>query len=218
MIHERITKLCKRFEDAIGTGEIVCLDKAFSALTADIITTRLYGYNCDYLDIKDFVFPIRGAFLGVSLIFHIARFFPGPVKMLKKLPIPVIRLVLPSVADFLEFQETMKTSITQSLATKSLTAQENKSVIIQALGDERIPSKERTLPRLLDEGIVIIFAGTETSSRALAVAMFYMLNNRALVTKLRSELNSLQNTPDSKLTLQELESLPFLVSLTSIHL
>ncbi|PQE19030.1 cytochrome p450 protein [Rutstroemia sp. NJR-2017a WRK4] len=215
LIHERTTRLFGRFQEAIATGETVSLDKAFSAMTADIITTRLYGYNCDYVDVKDFVFPVRNAFLGVSLIFHLARFFPHPVRMIKKLPNAIIRLILPSVADFLVFQDAVKKSMTESLASKSFSEQEKKSVIIQALSDDRIPPNERTLPRLLDEGTVIIFAGTETSSRALAVGMFYMYDNKSLVMKLREELKPLSKIPDEELTLVELEALPYLTGVVN---
>ena len=212
MIHERISTLCGRLEESNEEGSMISLDKAFSAMTADIITKRFYGFHYDYLSRKDLKFPVRDAFLGVSLIFHLARFAPALVRSLKKLPIPVIRRILPSVADFLALQDEIKENITTTLEEKqSLSEAASKSVIIEALGDQRIPPEERTLNRLLDEGTVIIFAGTETSSRALAVGMFYLLNNKSLITRLRAELATLPNQPDEKLTLQQLEPLPFLV-------
>lgn len=212
MIHERISTLCGRLEETNKEGSMISLDKAFSAMTADIITKRFYGFHYDYLRRKDLKFPVRDAFLGVSLIFHLARFAPALVRSLKKLPIPVIRYILPSVADFLALQDEIKENITTTLEKQSLSEAASKSVIIEALGDERIPHEERTLNRLLDEGTVIIFAGTETSSRALAVGMFYLLNNKSLITRLRAELATLPDQPDEDLTLQQLEPLPFLVS------
>lgn len=211
MIHERISVLCGRLEKTNKEGSMISLDKAFSAMTADIITNRFYGFHYDYLSRKDLKFPVRDAFLGVSLIFHLARFAPALVRSLKKLPIPVIRCILPSVADFLALQDEIKENITTTLEKQSLSEAASKSVIIEALGDQRIPPEERTLNRLLDEGTVIIFAGTETSSRALAVGMFYLLNNKSLITRLRAELATLPDQPDENLTLQQLEPLPFLV-------
>ena len=211
MIHERISTLCGRLEETNKEGSMISLDKAFSAMTADIITNRFYGFHYDYLSRKDLKFPVRDAFLGVSLIFHLARFAPALVRSLKKLPISVIRYILPSVADFLALQDEIKDNITTTLEKQSLSEAASKSVIIEALGDQRIPPEERTLKRLLDEGTVIIFAGTETSSRALAVGMFYLLNNKSLITRLRAELATLPDQPDENLTLQQLEPLPFLV-------
>ena len=160
---------------------------------------------------KDLKFPVRDAILGVSIIFHLARLAPALVRSLDKLPNPVIRCILPSVAESLALQDEIKETITTTLEKQSLSEAASKSVIIEALGDQRIPPEERTLNRLLDEGTVIIFAGTETSSRALAVGMFYLLNIKSLTTKLRAELATLPDQPDEKLTLQQLELLPFSV-------
>ena len=209
------------------------LGSAFSALTADIITRRLYREHFDYLGILDFKFAVREAFLGVSLNYHLARAIPGLITLLKSLPYPMIRLVLPGVADLLETQEEIKQKILISLddeveSPKSFAsdaksvivenrndAAESESVIVGALGDPNIPPKERTLDRLLDEGTVVIFAGTETSSKALAVAMFYLLHNKSHLQKLREELATLPYTADNAYVLSQLEPLPFLVSLTN---
>ena len=213
------------------SGKPFGLDSAFSALTADIITRRFYGEHFDYLGIPDFKFAVREAFLGVSLVYHLARFIPGLITLLKSLPYPIIRLILPAVADLLELQEEIKQKILISLddeiqSPKQLAtdaksvvvenkndAAESKSVIVGALGDPNIPPKERTLDRLLDEGTVVIFAGTETSSRALAVAIFYLLHSKSHLQKLRDELATLPYTADHAYALSQLEPLPFLVSL-----
>lgn len=226
IIHERIGRLCVRLEEAMHQGQVIGLDSAFSALTADIITLRFYGEHFDYLGIEDFKFAVREAFLGVSLIYHLARFLPGLVTFIKSLPIPMIRLILPSVADLLTLQEDIKRNILASPDEESTTESKpvivesttkSKSVIVGALGDPNIPAKERTLDRLLDEGTVVIFAGTETSSRALSVAMFHLLNDKSHLKKLCDELNTLPPTQDSAYSLSQLEPLPFLVCLPINH-
>ena len=68
------------------------------------------------------------------------------------------------------------------------------------------------MQRLLDEGQVIIFAGTETSARALSVGMYYLLNDKSLIEKMREELKQVAHIPDEELTAQKLEPLPYLVS------
>lgn len=224
IIHERIGRLCVRLEEAMHQGQVIGLDSAFSALTADIITLRFYGEHFDYLGIEDFKFAVREAFLGVSLIYHLARFLPGLVTFIKSLPIPMIRLILPSVADLLTLQEDIKRNILASPDEESTTESKpvivesttkSKSVIVGALGDPNIPAKERTLDRLLDEGTVVIFAGTETSSRALSVAMFHLLNDKSHLKKLCDELNTLPPTQDSAYSLSQLEPLPFLTGVVN---
>lgn len=215
VIHERIGKLCMRLEEAMHQGQVISLDAAFSALTADVITLRFYGQHFDYLSIKDFSFVVRDAFLGLSLVYHLARFLPILVKILKGLPVPIIRMIMPSVADLLALREEIKHNGVGSLQEKTTT--ESKSVIAGSLGDPNIPAEERTIDRLLDEGIVIIFAGTETTSRALSVTMFYLLNNRSVLKRLCDELDTLPSRPDNAYSLSQLEPLPFLVSFPADH-
>ncbi len=211
MIHERITALCGRLEGALNEACVISLDKAFSAMTADIITNRFFGYHYDYLSIPELKFPVRDAFLGVSTIFHVTRFVPWLIKYLKMLPNPVIRLILAPVADLLDLQKEIKKNIRKMQNEKAVDGAD-KSVIIEALGDEKIPAKERSITRLVDEGQVIIFAGTETSSRALAVGMYYLLSEKSLIEKMRAELATLSDVPDASWTVHQLEHMPFLVS------
>ncbi|KAI1873310.1 uncharacterized protein JN550_003563 [Neoarthrinium moseri] len=209
-IHERISAMLSRLDGARKEGKMISLDRAFAAMTADIITKRFFGYHYDYLSSPDLVFDVREAFKGVSEIFHFTRFVPWVIKYLKKLPIPIIRLILPPVADLLLLQEDIKKNIKKMLVNKDENPGSSKSVMIEALGDPRIPAEERSLKRLVDEGQVIIFAGTETSSRALATGMFYLLDNKSIIDKVRAELAQLAHIPDEKLTMPQLEPLPYL--------
>ncbi|KAJ5713553.1 uncharacterized protein N7483_010734 [Penicillium malachiteum] len=211
-IHERITALSNRFRQAMANGNHISCDKSISAMTADIILKRFYGQHYDYVNQPNFEFPIRDGFSGVSLIFHLARFAPRLIPVLRKLPIPVINCVLPKVANFLILEKDIKDKMVANLATEKQRNSGKKSIILESLADERIPEEERTMKRLVDEGLVITIAGTETSARALSVGIFYLLSNKSLITRLREEIAAA--VPRDQLpetwTLQQLEHLPFL--------
>ena len=195
-------------------GGPISLDRSISAMTADIILKRFYGQHYDYVNEPNFEFPIRDGFAGVSVIFHIARFVPTAIQFLRKLPIPVIRCILPKVANFLLLELDISEKMHAILNSEKKQEENSKSVILESLSDERIPAQERTVKRLLDEGLVLTIAGTETSARALSVGIFYMLSNKSIVSRLREEvMNAVprDQSPDTW-TLQQLEPLPFLVS------
>jgi cytochrome P450 len=170
-------------------------------MTADIITSHFFGYHYDYLSIPDLQDPIREGFKGISQMFHWTRFAPWLPLTMKALPVSVIRRAQPAVADLLELRGSFEKNITRILQAKDASDPASKSVIIEALGDARIPPKERGMSRLVDEGQVILFAGTENSARALAIGMFHLLENRALLAKVRDDLTALAGIPDEKLTL-----------------
>jgi hypothetical protein len=198
-----------RFEEALHHKTILNLDAAFAALTADIITMRFYGEHFDYLGVPDFKSTIRETFAGASLIYHTSRFVPGLVATLKCLPLSIVRLMLPAMADLHVIREGIKKNVMDSLGDSS------KAVIASTLLDPTIPAKERGIDRLMDEGTTLIFAGTETTARALSVAFFYLLSNQEVMQRLRSEIGSLpvsSTNQDGQHSLYQLESLPYLVS------
>lgn len=213
LIHERITAMLRRLDEAREAGTPISLDKAFSAMTADIITSHFFGYHYDYLSLPNLEDPVREGFRGISEMFHLTRFASWLPRVMNAIPISAIRHVQPAVADLLELRGNFKKNIKRILKSKDTSDSASKSVIIEALGDGRIPLKERGMDRLMDEGQVILFAGTENSARALAIGMFHLLENRAILDEVRVDLTAVRDIPGEDLTLQSLEALPYLVSL-----
>ncbi|KAF7536952.1 hypothetical protein G7054_g4077 [Neopestalotiopsis clavispora] len=207
-IHERIDRLCSRLEENMRLGQVADLDAAFAALTADIVTTYFYGQNSDFLGFEGFKFEMRDAILGLIRFYHFTRFFPWVADTIKRLPIPIMRLIHPGASYLVSSQEDIKANIRASQASGH--KEPSKSVIVQALEDPTVPAQERTLDRLGDEGTTIIFAGTETTARALSVGMFHILSNEAILNKLREELDTLPSVPNREYTYSQLESLPYL--------
>jgi cytochrome P450 len=218
LIHERITAMLKRLDQARESDTLISLDKAFSAMTADIIASHFFGYHYNYLNIPDLRDPIREGFKGISEMFHLTRFAPWMTLAFKALPVSLVRRLQPAVGDLLDLRDSFERNITRiSRAKDDANGDElaslSKSVIIEALGDERIPPEERTMDRLVDEGQVILFAGTENSARTLAIGMFHMLNNRELLAKARQDLAPIANVPDEELTMAMIEGLPYLTGM-----
>ncbi|POR37823.1 Trichodiene oxygenase [Tolypocladium paradoxum] len=207
-INERLDRLCERFEGAISDGEPVHLDSAFNALTADIISIYFYGKNFDYLGNKGFKFVMQDAIQGLLKFYNISRFLPALANFIQSLPIPVIRLINPGAADLLVSKMEIKHKVKESLKDKENI--KSQSVIVSALKDPEIPPQEKTIDRLVDEGTTITFAGTETTAHSISVAMFHLLNNKALLQRLREELSTVTKGEDGHYACNRLESLPFL--------
>jgi hypothetical protein len=198
-----------RFQQHLNDDQVLSLDGAFSALTADVITSRFYGKHYNYLDLPDFHFVVRDGFMGLTKVYHLARFIPVLVTVLKRLPYCCIRMIAPSVADLLQMRnEIQDRGGSEFLSSK--TTESKSSILFGALADTHIPPAERTVERMLDEGTVILFAGTETTSRTLAITFFYLLTHPECLRKLREELSSLPEVEDNKYPLSTLENLPYL--------
>ncbi|KAB8075740.1 Trichodiene oxygenase [Aspergillus leporis] len=208
-VHERIGKLLDRFDEHMSKNKVLSLDGVFSALTADVISSRFYGQNQDYLSLPNFRFVVRDGFLGLSRVYHLGRFLPGLVTLLKNMPHWVIRMILPPVADLLIMRDEIKEKGVGEFL-KSQSSDTKSSVLVGALGNPHIPAHERTVDRVLDEGTVFLFAGTETTSRTLAITMFYLLTYPETMKKLREELKTLPPSKENQYSLAQLENLPYL--------
>ncbi|ATY63229.1 cytochrome P450 monooxygenase [Cordyceps militaris] len=63
------------------------------------------GENLSYVAIPNFQFVITEAFLVLDMSYHLARFIPGVVSLFKRMPIAVIPLTSPPVAELLTLQD-----------------------------------------------------------------------------------------------------------------
>jgi cytochrome P450 len=89
--------------------------------------------------------------------------------------------------------------------------EENKTVFHTLLRSD-LPAQEKETRRLAEEAVLLVGAGTHTTSWILTVITFYLLSNRSLLEKLRDELRTVLPETNSHASLMQLEKLPFLTA------
>jgi cytochrome P450 len=222
---ERIDRLCQRLEECAQRDEVVSLDSAFSALTTDIITRYFFGSHEDNIGRPGFVHPLQEAILGLTGAFQFTRLFPNVAAVAKNfLPYWVIDLVQPKMANLLRWQDDLLQSIQATVDRDSSSGvvssseselksnTSNRSVILSAFQDPSVPAAQKGIPRLVDEGMLFLIAGSETTARVLSRIMFQLLHDRNLLGRLREELDGLVSRKAGGLTSAvDLESLSLLV-------
>ncbi|KAF7534875.1 hypothetical protein G7054_g5860 [Neopestalotiopsis clavispora] len=223
---ERIDRLCQRLEECAQRDEVVSLDSAFSALTTDIITRYFFGSHEDNIGRPGFVHPLQEAILGLTGAFQFTRLFPNVAAVAKNfLPYWVIDLVQPKMANLLRWQDDLLQSIQATVDRDSNSGvvssseselksnKSNRSVILSAFQDPSVPAAQKGIPRLVDEGMLFLIAGSETTARVLSRIMFQLLHDRNLLARLREELDGLVSRKAGGLTSAvDLESLSLLTA------
>ena len=122
----------------------------------------------------------------------------------------------------------LRTSITAQIdqISKSVRSEDGKNVNAHLdiphptifhsfVNTEALPAVEKSIPRISQEGHVIVQAGTVTTSWALTIATFHLLNQHTTsLAKLRAELRAAIPDPndddESAFALARLEQLPYL--------
>ncbi|KOS44050.1 hypothetical protein ACN38_g5019 [Penicillium nordicum] len=213
-INERIDALCSRLAKTISQEATIDLTSVFAAFSADVVMYHFYGSHSDFLGSRDLCYGLRDAMTAILDFYNIARFLPISPATVKKFPLwilgflnrnfpPVITARDDNRKMILEYLNNMGREKTAKAETKF------KPVIVSALTDSSVPAEEKRLDRLLDEGETIIFAGIDTTARALGVAMFHLLNEKKLLLRLRQELDSLTKL-DGHWTTADLAGLPYM--------
>lgn len=88
--------------------------------------------------------------------------------------------------------------------------------IFHELHSSTLPPRERTPERLSQEGMLLLFAGFDTTGNALAVTTYHLLSNPDKLERLRKEIEPLMLANDGKPIWTDLEKLPYLVSLCAL--
>lgn len=90
--------------------------------------------------------------------------------------------------------------------------------IFHKLIDTEDPSKTPPFMSLRDEALLMIFAGTDTSSNALTLGTVHILANPDIHMRLKSELLAAWPELLDRPRYEELDSLPYLVRITLLFL
>lgn len=218
LIVEKVERLSARLAEAAHSGREVRLDAAFMALTMDIICHYAYGESYNYLSHDDFRVGWKTAVISALENGILLRNFPWALPLLKSIPYSVLKVLQPNAASLAEWSELVKAKVTQ-LMREHANGNKSGGSIFNAMLDSDLPPEEKSAARLIDEGQSVVGAGSETTAGTLSIILFYLLQDKKLLHKLRQELASVP-VAESPL-LPALEKLPFLVncpSFPSYHL
>ncbi|CDM33000.1 Cytochrome P450 [Penicillium roqueforti FM164] len=130
-------------------------------------------------------------------------FFPFLLDLSKFIPDKVLEKLWFHAANILRLQKLVRAQADVALQNGGKV--DGQATMFGALCDPSLPVQERTLDRLQDEGFSLIGGGTETTTGTLKIVMFHLLNEKALLLKLREEL---EQYPSS--TWADLEKLPYM--------
>lgn len=218
MIKAKVDQLIQRLKSTAKDGTVLPLQRVFAAFTADVVTVCCYGASHDYLKQEVFQNQMIDAINYVMSMCHINKFLPLIPKLLRIIPISLLQAAGVYMADVIAVRDLIRKQASESLQQKENGLDKiapSPQNVFDMLASADVPPQEKTLRRLEEEGAAIFGAGTETTARALTVAMFHLISNDSMMYKLRDELKQVIPTPTTQPTWTELEQLPYLVGISS---
>lgn len=191
-IHAKINKLCKILESQYADNDVVALlDRAWTALTTDIITEYAFARSYNHLDNLGFQETMHESLIAIYSITKLAMQFPIVFTVLDNLPGFIVRRFKPDIMPVVGLRRDLAKEIRAIRANINDQNHESTSqptIFRELLSNQELPSSEKTDDRLGDEAQLIVAAGLVTTSWALSIATFYLSRDRSILRCLREEV------------------------------
>ena len=226
LIQSKVDMLCTALgEYAPGgtdegrAGKEVELGVAYMSLTLDIISHYAFGKSYGLLELPGFSQKWKDVVEKVMESFALVRNLPWVPELLKKLPMPITKMIDTGMAFYLQMEAETRVEVAKIVqGEKKRSKQEIEDPttthknIFEELYDSNLPPQEKTIDRLNEEGFALILAGADTSSASLSQLSYHLLANPDILKTLKEELRVAMPDTNVPTPWQVLENLPFLVS------
>ncbi|KAK0218598.1 cytochrome P450 [Armillaria nabsnona] len=183
----------------------VDLHQALKAVTMDIITAYCYAQSFDALHSPSFAHPILLALETGTIMPTNVRHFPV-LGLLRYLPESVTRIINPDAVGFFNLEKALVRKIDKILADPRVLEADHETIYNRLLDDVERPSRKA----LLGDAQTFLIAGTDTTSNAMIVGFFNVLNTPSIRKKLAAELKAMWPEKESPMPYDSLEKLPYL--------
>ncbi|PBK95989.1 cytochrome P450 [Armillaria gallica] len=123
------------------------------------------------------------------------------------LPEGITRMMNPDAVGFFSLQKVLGKQIDKILADPGVLETVHDTIYHRLLADDgERPSKKA----LLEEAQTFLIAGTDTTSNAMSIGFFHVLNDPSVRAKLVAELKAIWPEKESPMPYDSLEKLPYL--------
>ncbi|KAF2176548.1 cytochrome P450 [Zopfia rhizophila CBS 207.26] len=211
VIRNKVEKLSRRIAEYQRDEHVLPLNKAWMALSTDIITEYAFAKSYDQLDSPNFRDTLHEALVAIYTTGQFALHFPIVFPILDRLPDwfvlraqPVLQPVVGLRKDLARKVGDIRKGINEGHKDVS------HPTIFHELLNSDLPASEKTNARLGDEAQLIVAAGLITTSWALTVASFHITASEHIYSKLYEELCDAGVASCDELEWHKLEALPYL--------
>ncbi|EME38416.1 hypothetical protein DOTSEDRAFT_75828 [Dothistroma septosporum NZE10] len=155
--------------------------------------------------------------LGLFEASPVSKHFPIVPKILSRLPQAVMGIINPAFVPFFETQsliaaQARKVWLEEKARDMSkMTENVKPRSIFHGIMQSSLEDEEKSLPRMVDEAFVLIVAGGETTARVTTVTLAHLLQNKHLLTRLRTVLDKLDVVSQLP-TSRQLEEIPLMTA------
>ncbi|KAH0542567.1 hypothetical protein FGG08_003072 [Glutinoglossum americanum] len=200
MLSARLSASRKSNNDRKHAGqepEPLCLGLAYHCLTTEVVTQYSWSRSYECLDHPDFRAEWFTMLRGLAEVGHIGRQFGWFLPLIDNLPVWLAGLVSANAKDSAEFRRHLSEQVTEiKMTPREQFSGKSHPTIFHELHNSNLPEYERSTHRLMQEGLLVLFAGFETTANAMAVTTYHLLRNPEKLARVRAELEGVMKGRD----------------------
>ncbi|MCJ1434051.1 hypothetical protein MMC27_003417 [Xylographa pallens] len=223
MIQERVERMMERLRDCKDKeAAIITTNVAFAGFTNDVVMEYSYGRSDHRVEADDFGRQYHDALMASGKAGSLLKQWIWILQLIRSLPEWLATRISPDLDLVVRLQraEDNKTLVQrvrkQIIQIKSQPESTYRDLSHPTLFHELIQSdlseSDKSVQRLTDEALIVVGAGTITTSWTLAVATYHLLASPRILTILKNELKSAIPDPNIDVPLAVLDQLPYLAA------
>ncbi len=220
MIQAKVNGMCSKLaKNFMNRNSPVNLDNLFASYAADVVTKYTFNHDYDWLGHPDFESPFVRTIRSFKDIAHPCSQFPWLPRVMAALPEPIICILQPSMKVVLDFQNEMRRLVREAqdnLAlfpdTRHRKSHDFDATIFHGILCSSLPKEELEVEKLKDHAVSLLGAGVASAQWTMRTACFHIINDKRIYKRLRGELEEAIPDPESSMSLEKLQKLPYLMA------
>ncbi|KAJ6441185.1 cytochrome p450 protein [Purpureocillium lavendulum] len=210
-IQATLAALLRRMDGWAADGVPVQLSFAFRAATKDVIQQYALGGGGGggqmSLDMDD----CNAAFFDVirpHWVTHLGTHASCLARTMSSLPPSLMTRLVPRIGVFMRWVQGVAVEIDEIRRAKELP--EGLTIFHEIMRSDSLPDAEKKTERILNEATVLLVAGTDTTASTLSAIVYHVLADRAVLRRLKDELQDALPDADEPPSAAQLDALPYL--------
>ncbi|KAK2736987.1 cytochrome p450 [Colletotrichum kahawae] len=193
-IHREARRLDEKLRQLSGTGQVIQLDHAFSAVAGDLAAQFACGESPELIEDPEF----------------------NPDCIMRLVPVWILKALNPQIAGiriFHLFSEGRIETIKREMNGHSKDDENKTSSIFHHILRSDLPETEKATDRLNREAFALLAAGTITTSGTMTLITYFVLENPNIEKRLRQDLQKVTACyPETVPRWADLEKVPFVTA------
>ncbi|KAF4629085.1 hypothetical protein G7Y89_g9065 [Cudoniella acicularis] len=208
IIQEKVSKLQALIEKHIQNQTPINFSDVYFGFAQDVVSHYSFGHDKNLLENENKAAIERNNMLELLSRIKLSQHLPWIANFLSSIPFSVAKHMMPAgVLNNIALDEEVSRDVQTVLNDpENLKKGKQRSIFYELRDNQNLPPSEKSLNRLKSEGVLLIMAGTESTSKSLTITHFYLLHHEHVLARVRAELQSIPH-PASWL---ELQKLPYL--------